>query len=66
MMKQEKDQAATSRRNFLKLSTLGAAATGAAAVMPTGVAQASDQPAEGNRLYRETEHVKRVYDLARF
>ena len=53
------------RRNFIKLA--GATAAGAGATVATagaGVAKPADtRPADA--MYRETEHVKRYYDLAR-
>jgi hypothetical protein len=57
------------RRGFLKLASLGAAA-GAAGVAATGGAPAAAAseaaPPTGRRGYRETPHVKKVYELARF
>jgi hypothetical protein len=56
-----------SRREFLKTVGVGAGAAGAAAV--TGAVEAPAEAAalpDGNAGYRETEHVKRVYQLARF
>lgn len=59
------DKAVTDRRSFLKLAGIGAAVTGAAAATGTKPASAAeDKPREG--LYRETEHVRRYYELARF
>jgi hypothetical protein len=54
----------TDRRGFLKLAGATAAAGGAAAV--TGESKA--QTPEGKpkpALYRETEHIRRYYELAR-
>ena len=56
----------TERRGFLKLFGMGAAAGSAglvASVAPTP-AQAAAPAVE--RGYRETEHVRKVYELARF
>lgn len=64
-MTDQKDQSTVSdRRSFLKLSTLGVAAAGAAAVVSTPDAAEAGEP-EGTG-YRETEHVKTYYDTARF
>ena len=61
--------AAAGRRDFLKLASLGAAA-GAAGVAAAGDAPAAAAsevaPPTGRRGYRETPHVKKVYELARF
>lgn len=52
------------RRGFLKLATLGAAASGvAAATGGRAEAAAEDAPREG---YRETAHVKAYLDSCRF
>lgn len=53
------------RRSFLKL--VGASAVGGGAALATTAASAArpaDEPAPGGD-YRETEHVRRFYDLAR-
>ncbi len=64
-MKQTKDQSPTDRRSFLKLAGLGAVGSVATAAS-TVTASAEDKGPTGTKLYRETEHVKRVYDLSRF
>jgi len=54
------------RRDFLKLTMLGlvtAASSGAAASAQARVAGEKEEPSSG---YRETEHVRKYYDLARF
>ena len=55
------------RRAFLKLGGSGVAAGGAALVLRGGAAEsaaaASDQKAAG---YRETTHVRKFYETARF
>jgi hypothetical protein len=61
-MKQEQ---VTKRRDFLKLAGLGSlsgAAVVAAGAMP---AEAKSEPPQGDG-YRESAHVKKVYELARF
>jgi hypothetical protein len=53
------------RREFLKLAGLGSlsgAAVVAAGAMP---AEAKSEPPQGDG-YRESAHVKKVYELARF
>ncbi|MEW5961945.1 MAG: twin-arginine translocation signal domain-containing protein [Pseudomonadota bacterium] len=63
----EKDKKAIAdRRSFLKLAGLGAVSGGAALVADaaTGEANAKARPADA--LYRETDHVKRYYELAKF
>ena len=54
------------RRDFLKLAGLGTL-TGGAALLAKGQAQAAvrDDDQKGD-LYRETEHVKTYYELAKF
>jgi len=64
-----KDATTIDRRDFFRKITLGAGVAGAAAV---GLAASQTKAAEPTRDrtkgagYRETEHVKRFYDLARF
>ena len=58
------EKAAASRRDFLKLATVAAPAVAAAAVTGTGEAKAA--PAEASGEYRETEHVRKYLDSARF
>ena len=53
----------TGRRDFLKLSALGAAAGALAA---SSTAHASDKSEVSSGDYQETEHVKAFYQLARF
>ena len=58
------DKAATSRRDFLKLASAAAPAVAAVAVTGTGTAEAAVVENQGG--YRETEHVKKYLDSARF
>jgi hypothetical protein len=66
-----KNQDATTidRRDFFRKITLGAGVAGAAAAglaaSKTKAAEPAQDPAKGAG-YRETEHVKKFYDLARF
>ncbi len=58
------DSAVADRRNFIKLA--GATAAGAGATVATaGIATAATAKAPTDGDYRETDHVKRYYDLAR-
>ena len=54
----------TDRRDFLKLAGLGSIAGGAAMVAGKDEAAADSQRA--GRGYRETDHVKTYYQLAKF
>lgn len=65
----DKEPNSTRRRDFLKLAGVGAGLAGAAASGLAGpkAAPAAEKPAgEPAAGYRETEHVKRYYALARF
>jgi hypothetical protein len=55
-----------SRREFFKKVGLGAGAAGALAVAGGEEAKAEGVRPDGTLGYRETEHVKRVYQLSRF
>ena len=63
-MKQNKKEAIADRRTFLKLAGAGAAAGGAALVAGDKKAEASEAKPKGS-LYRETDHIRRYYELAR-
>lgn len=65
MKTQQEAKTAPKRRDFLKLAGLGSAA-GAAAVVGATAAEAGVEVAEQGSGYRETAHVKKVYELARF
>jgi hypothetical protein len=65
-MKKEQEATATKRRDFLRLAGLGsvtAVASAAAAAMPV---EAKEEPSGRTAGYRETTHVKKAYELARF
>jgi hypothetical protein len=65
--KRREQAAETGRRDFLKLAGLGAAAGSVGVVAGTEPAAASEAAAPARRRgYRETPHVKKVYELARF
>lgn len=63
---QQREKSGSARRDFLKLAGLGAL-TGGAGLLAGGSADAavSDEKTDDG-LYRETEHVKTYYKLARF
>jgi hypothetical protein len=65
LMKQSKKEVVSDRRSFLKMAGIGAAAGGAALVTGEKKAVASEVKAEGGALYRETDHIRRYYELAR-
>ncbi|MFV0369576.1 MAG: twin-arginine translocation signal domain-containing protein [Hyphomicrobiaceae bacterium] len=57
----------TNRRSFLKLAGAGVAGGGAAivgSVVPAAAEAAPEAVAEGG--YRESDHIKRYYQLAKF
>lgn len=53
------------RRDFLKLATYGTV-LGGAAIAAGGAAQAASASRDEGSGYRETDHVKTYYKLARF
>ena len=63
-MKQD-NQSPTDRRSFLKLAGLGTVGTVAAAASTVTATAQELTPTKGDG-YRETEHVKRVYERSRF
>lgn len=65
-MKAKCDRVNADRRSFLKLAGVGAAAGGVALVSGKGVAEATATADEPGRLYRETDHIKTYYELARY
>ncbi|MBM3572587.1 MAG: formate dehydrogenase [Alphaproteobacteria bacterium] len=65
-MKDKKDAKAVARRDFFRTATVGAGAAGAAALGLTGTKAAAKSAPASATGYRETEHVKKVYALARF
>jgi len=55
------------RREFLKATSVAGAAAGVAAVVLKGTsAKAADLKKSSQAGYRETDHVKKYYELARF
>ena len=62
----ERAAPATDRRGFLKFLGTGAVTGAAAAGAVVTGAEAAPKEADKDTLYRETEHVKTYYDLAKF
>lgn len=60
------DKATTNRRSFLKWAGFGAASS--VATVATGQTATAEEAvnADGSARYSETDHVKKVYELARF
>ena len=65
-MTQKCDNAIADRRGFLKLAGAGAVTGGAVLVGGKGAAEASTTADGTGRLYKETDHIKTYYELARF
>ena len=63
METKKQDVGQTGRRDFLKLSALGAAA---GTVITSGSATADEVKSVSGSGYRETEHVRTFYKTARF
>lgn len=66
MKQSDKKAAKADRRSFLKLAGAGVVGSGAALASTVVPAEAASpvETAEGG--YRETDHVKRYYELAKF
>lgn len=60
-----KEKEVEDRRNFLKMASIGTLA-GAAASLSGQSAQASEEAEIQESGYRESDHVKKVYELSRF
>jgi len=69
-MNEDKNKKRISRRGFLRGAGMGAGATGVAAVaVASGSSVRAETAGSDERKsvgYRETEHVRRVYELSRF
>lgn len=65
-MTEKCDRAKADRRGFLKLAGASAVAGGVALVSGKSPAEAGTAADEAGRLYKETDHIKTYYDLARF
>jgi hypothetical protein len=66
MSKKKEKGAETSRRDFLRIAGIGTVTGGAALAVGGKSAEAAEARADGSLGYRETEHVKTYYKLARF
>lgn len=60
------ETAVEGRRGFLRMMGFGAVSAGAAAVAGATSVEAAEKAAIEKGDYRETEHVKTYYQLARF
>ncbi|MBZ0215562.1 MAG: twin-arginine translocation signal domain-containing protein [Fimbriimonadaceae bacterium] len=65
-MSKSDDRKIADRRDFLKLAGLGTVVGGAAFVTGKASVEAAENTADGKTGYRETDHVKTTYELARF
>ncbi len=65
-MTQSQKKADADRRGFLKLAGAGTVAGGIALVSGKEAAEAGVAADDKDRLYKESDHVKTYYDLARF
>jgi hypothetical protein len=66
-MAEKSKAAATGRREFLKLASLGTVVGGASLLLQDAAAQASEAKTdERSAGYRETPHVKAFYESTRF
>ena len=65
--KGNRDTEGVARRDFLRTAGIGAVAgVGAAIVGGTDEAEAKEPAPTPKGRYRETDHVRQVYDLSRF
>ncbi len=65
-MNEERAEKVAKRRDFLKLAGLGVVSAGAGLAVASKDGEAAEVSANGGADYRETEHVKTYYELARF
>lgn len=65
-MKQKQQAKQVARRDLLKLASLGGVAAGAAAMTASRDAEAATDPSKNSSGYRETAHVRKYYELAKF
>ncbi len=66
MKQSNKKVAKADRRSFLKLAGAGVVGSGAAFASTVVPAEAANTPEANDGGYRETDHVKRYYELAKF
>jgi hypothetical protein len=65
-MKKEQEASVAKRREFLKLAGLGSVTAVAGAASVIAPAEATEEPDARGGGYRETAHVRKAYELARF
>ena len=65
-MSKMKGTSKSDRREFLKLAGLGSVAGAAALVAGESPAQADEKAPSKRSLYRETDHVRKYYELSKF
>jgi hypothetical protein len=65
-MKKDQEATAARRRDFLKLAGLGSVTAVASAAVAAAPAEAKEEENGRAAGYRETAHVKKAYELARF
>lgn len=65
-MKAGNEKQRVARRDLLKITGLGSVAGAAAVATAAGKAEASAEMESKGSGYRETEHVRTYYDLAKF
>ena len=65
-MKTKDDSQKVARRDLLKLAGLGGVAGAALMASSTGKAEAAAEATGKESGYRETEHVRTYYELAKF
>ena len=65
-MKKDQETTAAKRRDFLRLAGLGSVSAVAGAAAAAVPAEAKQEPSARATAYRETAHVKKAYELARF
>ena len=65
-MKNRKDSQDVARRDLLKLAGLGGVTGAALMATSTGTVEAASEAARKDSGYRETEHVRTYYELAKF
>ena len=66
MSEQKKAPTSPTRREFFKTAGLGAVAGVAGVVAQPAPAKAAEAQPQQGQGYRETEHVKRYYELSKF
>jgi hypothetical protein len=65
-MAERQDRETPSRRAFFRTLGVGAASAGTALAAAPAPADAAEPRPDGSLGYRETAHVKKVYETARF